>query len=333
MPSIVTHYLFSEEVKNSLPNNIQQKLTHSNNLYHIFAQSFDNLFYYNLLNLKSGKKIRNFGNTAQREKINEYFKNIILSLKELKMEQNQDALAYLYGSLTHYVLDSICHPFIIYQAGWIDNENPNYEYRGNHEKIEVSIDAIYWQEKNNRPLYKESLTNLLLPNINFSKDLMNLIGLTYNKTFQMENMGKIYETCVKQGNMIIKFFVTDHFGIKKILYKIFDAIFQKNFLKYQYLSFYQKKKQEEYLNRNHDEWCNPVNNKLRSIESFDDLYQKALKECLNLFYLTDQVLQNKLDLDTYLQFLGDKSYTTGLDWKEPSKMRFFKKNSHGSPQQ
>ena len=91
MPSIVTHYLFSEEVKNSLPNNFQQKLTHSNNLYHIFAQSFDNLFYYNLLNLKSGKKIRNFGNTAQREKINEYFKNIILSLKELKMEQNQDA--------------------------------------------------------------------------------------------------------------------------------------------------------------------------------------------------------------------------------------------------
>ena len=64
MPSIVTHYLFSEDVKNSLSNNIAQKLNQANDIYHIFAQSFDNLFYYNLLNFKSGKKVRKFGNTA-----------------------------------------------------------------------------------------------------------------------------------------------------------------------------------------------------------------------------------------------------------------------------
>lgn len=330
MPSIVTHYLFSEDVKNTLPNNIQQKLIQSNELYHIFAQSFDNLFYYNLLNWKRGKKIRKFGNTAQREKINDYFKNIILSIKELKMEQNADALAYLYGSLTHYILDSICHPFIIYQAGWIDEDNPNYEYRGNHEKIEVSIDAIYWQEKKKRPLYKDNLSNLLLPKLDFTKDLINLIGLTYKKTFQKEDMGKIYESSVKQGHFILKYFVTDHFGIKKCLYKVFDFIFQKNFLKYQYLSFYQRKLNNEYLNRNHEEWCNPVNNKIRSIESFDELYQKALKQCINIFHLTDKVLQNKLDLKTYLKLLEDKSYTTGLNWRETSKMRFFKKNNHES---
>lgn len=330
MPSIVTHYLFSEDVKNSLSNNIAQKLNQANNIYHIFAQSFDNLFYYNLLNFKSGKKVRKFGNTAQREHINDYFKNMILSIKELKMEQNPEALAYLYGSLTHYLLDSTCHPFIIFQAGWIDEENPNYEYRGNHEKIEVTIDAIYWQEKKKRPLYKESLSNLLLPHIKFSKDLINLIGLTYEKTFQKKDMGKIYETSLKQGHYIIKFFVTDHYGIKKTLYKIFDFIFQKNYIKYQNLSFYQKSLNKEYLNRTHNEWCNPVNNKLRSFESFDDLYQKALQQCIALFQLTEKVLQDELSLETYLEYLKDKSYTTGLDWHDSSKIRFFKKNNHES---
>ena len=57
MPSIVTHYLFSEQVLEKTTNKIKRQIEPNVNLYHIFAQSFDNLFYYNLLNLKKGKHI------------------------------------------------------------------------------------------------------------------------------------------------------------------------------------------------------------------------------------------------------------------------------------
>lgn len=68
MPSIVTHYLFSEDVLTKAPQELQNKILKSHKLYNIFAQSFDNLFYYNLLNFK-------------REKIFEILETMLKDLK------------------------------------------------------------------------------------------------------------------------------------------------------------------------------------------------------------------------------------------------------------
>lgn len=327
MPSIVTHYLFSDDVKNNTNEEIQKDIQKANQLYHIFAQSFDNLFYYNLLSFKRGKQIRKFGNTAQKIHVNKYFKNMLLAMKELKLEKNADALAYLYGSLTHYLLDSTCHPFIIYQAGWIDEENPNYEYRGNHELIEVNIDALYWGEKRKTKLYQESLANTLLSKTNFSNELKDLISLTCYNTFHLENMGNIFESSARTGHFIIKYCVTDHYGIKKACAKVFDTIMKKNKLMYQNLSFYIKNPNITFLNREHKKWVHPANCKIESQESFDDLYEKALKKALIIFNLTNKVLKNELDLEEYLKELGNNSYASGMDCRKKIKFRYFQNHS------
>lgn len=324
MPSIVTHYLFSEDVLNNAPQEIKKKLNSKLDTYHIFAQSFDNLFYYNLLTPKKGKEIRQFGNKAQRIKVQEYFKNIILEIKKKKLENNSEILAYLYGSLTHYILDSNCHPFIIFYAGWLDETNPNLKYRGNHEKIETNIDSILLHEKQKRQLYKTNMSNLLLPKISFSKTLKEVINNVCEITFNKKNIGDIYEKSTKQGHFILKYFVTDHHGLKKASYKIFDTIFYKNKIKYQNLSFYIKHPNIDYLNRKHELWCNPVNNNLKSNESFDDLYQKSLKEAENIFKITKKILENQINLQDYLNELGNKSYTTGLDCNQKENYQFFK---------
>lgn len=324
MPSIVTHYLFSEEVKNKSSKNIQENLNKAKEIYNIFAQSFDNFFYYNLLTPKKGKEIRKFGNLAQRENINLYFKNIILEIKKKKLQKNPEILAYLYGSLTHYILDSNCHPFVIFHAGWIDEEHPNYKYRGNHEKIEVNIDAILYQEKTGNPLFKAKLGNTLLPKIKFSPLLIDTLNHVFKNTWNQENLGKIYEKSTLQGHYILKYLVTDHHGMKKSSYKLFDLIFSKNKTKYQNLSFYIKNPKIEIMNRKHELWSNPVDNTLTSFESFDDLYQKAIKETLKIFDLTEKVLNETINLENYLQILGNKSYTTGLDWNKKEKFQYFK---------
>ena len=66
MPSIVTHYLFAKDVLKC--NYLQEKISIPH--YFIFAQSFDNLFYYKFLTPWKGKDIRNFGEDAQKEKVN-----------------------------------------------------------------------------------------------------------------------------------------------------------------------------------------------------------------------------------------------------------------------
>jgi hypothetical protein len=324
MPSIVTHHLFCEDIRLKTKKEIQEQLNASLNIYHIFAQSFDNLFYYNLLSFKKGKAIRQFGNLAQRKYSQTYFKNIILEIKDKKQEHNTEILAYLYGSLTHYILDSNCHPFIIYHAGWIDEENKNYQYRGNHEQIEVTIDAILYEEQRKSPLYLAKLGDTLLPKVKFSLPLKQIINNTFQKTFSKNNMGSIYETSTKQGHYILKYLVTDRYGIKKKSYKIFDTIFKKNKTKYQHLSFHIKNPDITVLNRKHNLWYNPVNNTIKSTESFDDLYNKALKEALLIFDLTDKVLKNKITLNDYLNVLKNKSYTTGLDCNLKEKYQYFK---------
>lgn len=326
MPSIVTHYLFSEDVYNQTEKTIQKNLKQAKQIYNICAQSFDNLFYYNFLSLKSGNTIRQLGLDAQREKCSDYFKNMILTIKECQAEDNPEALAYLYGSLTHYILDRNCHPFVIYYAGWIDKLNKqNKIYRGLHEKIEVGIDAIYWKEKRNINLYQDSLGNILLPKQLLSSQLKEILDQTYEKTFDISNMGSIYEQSINQGHTIIKYFITDHFGIKKLAYTLFDLIFYKNTRKYQNLSFYIKQIDTSILNRNHEEWCNPTDDNLKSTESFDDLYQKSIEEALKIFHLVHQVIHNNLDLNSFLNILEDRSYVTGLDWKENRTIQYFDK--------
>ena len=46
MPSIVTHHLFAKDVLESLPYSIKETVIQNIETYLIFAQSFDNLFYY-----------------------------------------------------------------------------------------------------------------------------------------------------------------------------------------------------------------------------------------------------------------------------------------------
>ncbi len=323
MPSIVTHHLFSDDVLTSVKKSIQEKINSELSTYHIFAQSFDNLFYYNLLTLKKGREIRSFGTTAQRINIQDYFKNILLTIKEKNLQDNPEVCAYLYGSLTHYLLDSTCHPFIIYNAGWCDDEAKTRKYRGNHEKIEVMIDRIYLKEKRNLNLHQAKLADLLLPKIKFSKELKEVMDITFDKTFHKKNMAKIYEKSANQGHYILKYFVTDHTGIKKFAYKIYDGIFKKG-TKYEYLSFYVKHMDKSVLNREKKTWCNPIDKKIQSNQSFDELYQEAKEKAVKIFNDTEKVLQNKMNIHDYLREIKNNSYATGLEWTRSDVPQFFK---------
>ncbi len=323
MPSIVTHHLFSDEVFTQTEKEIQNKLKEVLPLYHIFAQSFDNLFYYNLLLPKKGKNIRDFATIAQRTNIQDYFKNIILAIKEKKLTENKEVLAYLYGSITHYILDSTCHPFIIFHAGWDNPINKSNQYRGNHEKIEVMIDRIYIKEKRNIELSKANLADTLLPKIKFSKELQEVMNDTYDKTFHQKNMAEIYEKSTKQGHYILKWFVTDKSGIKKQLYKIYDKFSSKNTRMYQNLSFHVKEIDETVLNREHHQWCNPADNSMISKKSFDDLYKDATQKAKEIFHAINQTLQNQMDLYDCLRIIGNNSYATGLEWTRNDTMKYF----------
>lgn len=310
MPSIVTHHFFAKDVLNNLPNSIKNCILPSIKEYCIFAQSFDNFYYYYLLTPWKGSNIRTLGNIGQKEKTNLYFKNILYYIKNHNLENNSSVKAYLYGSLCHYILDKTCHPYIIYISG---NPANNKKYRGNHEKMETMIDAIIYEKKTNKKLSKASLENKLLPKIVFSNELIETMNYVFEKTFGYKNIGKIYNKSIYQGNFILKYLVKDRTGIKKYFYKIIDLLNTNSSRKYANLVLNVGKINYNYMNYNHEKWYYPANIKISKTDSFMDLYEKALEECTNIIKLTNDYFNNKIELSTLLKIIGNNSYITGLD--------------------
>ena len=86
--------------------------------------------------------------------------------------------------------------------------------------MEVNLDAYMLKKRENKALKEEQLANILLPKIKFSKELKSVMDNVYLQTFNVKNMGTIYEKSVQNGNFILKNFVTDKTGIKKKLYRL-----------------------------------------------------------------------------------------------------------------
>ena len=318
MPSIVTHHLFAKEVYENIPKHIKGKISYPH--YSIFAQSFDNLFYYKFLTPWQGKEIRRFGEAAQKEKVNTYFENIIKEITTNHLESKKEILAYLYGSICHYILDYHCHPFVIYYTGV---SSLNKKYRGLHEKMEVNLDAYMYKEKTKKDLYKEKLANTLLPKEKFSNTLIHTMDEVFKKTFQKENIGAIYEQSVQIGNFLLKYGVTDRTGLKKQLYKLKDLLSTSN-RKYQYLSFHVTKIIKEYTNESHETWNNPALKTITSNKSFKELYEESLKEAVEIIKAIDAYLKTKKDFQSLLEKIGNNSYVTGLDCEKPYTLKHFK---------
>ena len=319
MPSIVTHHYFAKEVLKNLPEKISKKIDLST--YLIFAQSFDNLFYYKFLTPWQGKKIRKLGHTAQKEKINAYFKNILTYIKSNHLEKNTEVLSYLYGSICHYVLDYHCHPFIIYLTG---RPEINLKYRGMHEQMEVNIDAYYYNQKTKKELKKENLADQLLPKIHFSKELKNTIDYTFFTTFNEQNMGNIFEKSFHTGNFLLKYFVTDSTGIKKQIYKIKDFVSPTSKRKYQYLSFHVSKINMDYLNLKKESWFYPADPSIQKNNSFAELYEASCKDAVEKILAIQKYLNDEISEKKVLQIIGDNSYETGLSEQLHKTSKYFK---------
>ena len=312
MPSIVTHHLFARDCLKGFESLVDK------DIYYVFAQSFDNLFYYHFFtSLKN--EVKKVGGIAQRTKTNDYFLNILNYIKEHNLRNDKEVIGYLFGSICHYALDSTCHPFVIYQSGTTDAD---YKYRGGHEKMEVMIDAIMYEKKIGKPLYKENLADTLLPKKKFKKDLEKTIDYAFKKTFGIDNMGLLYQESYHTGNFILKYFVTDKLGIKKPIYKIKD-LFGKGRM-YQYLSFHIVKLDKSFLNLEKEEWCYPTLKEKKKKSSFLELYDEAMNFAIQLFKGCLKYLNNEIKEDKLKILFKDLSYVTGLDWHLENKMQYFK---------
>lgn len=325
MPQLITHNIFGKEVYSKLDDEIKKTFENELDTYEMFCQSFDNLLYYLNINLKKAKKIRFLSKRGHKSNVRKYFINILINIKELKLENDEQALSYLYGSINHYVLDSTCHPFIFYKTGNYNKKKKKEtkKYMGLHGDMESNIDAFFYINKYKRSYHKVNVTKEFIPKIKFSNNLKLIMDKTFLETFNEKNIANCYFSSYKSSRFLYRLFINDRYGFKKFVFKIHDKIniFKAN--NFRFYTTYIKQPNLKYLNIEHKKWCYPSDKTLVSNESFIDLYNKAVNRSLKLITLAHDVINNIKHIKEFEREIGNFSYVRGLDCDNSKPMKYY----------
>ena len=321
MPATIVHSYFANDVYDILPKNIKERIVPER--LRMFGQSMDALMFYNLFSIFPGKNIRNFSRYFHRNKSQEFFINLINYIRDNNLAKDKDVSSFLVGLICHYELDTTLHPYVFYKTGHFKkNDKSTHKYNNIHIFMETFLDNDMVRRREGTNPYKFKLNKFCFDNRQFSNDLIKTIDYSFEKTFFVKNMGKIYSKSLKQMKNALLIFRRDPYGIKKFFYKLVDTFTFSSTFRFEAISYnYPLKDRHNFLNEDHRLWRNPCIYKSTSKESFLDLYLKALKASKVLVCASFDYINGKdIDLE---KIFTNKSYDTGLDCNDKKELKYF----------
>lgn len=323
MPSIITHHMFAKEVLKHLTKEELNKFNEETTIYQTFAQSHDYLFYYTF-NIKKAKSIKNLGHYAHRHNTQEYLLNIVKEIKNNNLENNHQVIAYLYGSITHYVLDTTCHPYIFYKTGvYRSKEKETKKYHGEHNRIEKDLDAIYYEKYTHKKYNTCNVSKEIIKKPLIGTELTTTINNVFEKTYKETNIAKYFKAGINHAKIIYTLFINDYFGIKKALYKLIDFITFKHFGYLAAYSTHIKKPNLDYLNLEKRTWNHPSNPNITYNYSFEELYNQSINKTITIIKEINKILYENKPIESLTKYIPDLDYSTGMIIKDKKEMRYF----------
>lgn len=143
MPANYAHYRFGMEMRKLMPGDIRRTADRFRRLYDVGLHGPDVFFYYNPL---YHTKIGELGSRLHKQSGGEFFSRVC---RGLRLEPSQAAEAYLYGLLTHYCLDSVCHPYIL---------EKDRQGLAVHAEIEAEFDRFLLEKDGKTPACAQDLS-------------------------------------------------------------------------------------------------------------------------------------------------------------------------------
>lgn len=320
MPSTITHSFFMKDVYDILPESISKSVDVNRSL--MFSQSTDSLMFYNLLSVCPGKSIRKLHHYSHSNNTGDFFINLLNYVRGNSID-DKDVYSFIVGFISHYVLDSTIHPYIIYKTGDFDKKNPStYKYNNVHHFMETFIDNDMVKRRLHINPYKYKFTKYCFDTRSFSNDLNRTIDNVFYSTYKVKDMSKIYYKSLKQEKVLLNLFRRDTYGIKKFFYKLIDTVTPRRTFRFEALSYhYPLEDKHNFLNTNNNVWRNPAIYDQTSTESFIDLYLKSIKKAKDLICASFEYLDGKdIELE---KIFPNISYYTGLECSEDRVLKYF----------
>ncbi len=139
MPTTYTHFAYGSEVFELLDKDLRHELRPYLDYYNVGVHGPDILFYYHAFRKNA---VNRCGSKIHHEQADIFFRHAFSIYLEQEDRGRLQAKAYLAGFMTHYILDSTCHPYI----------NKRIRETGiSHTEIETDLDSLVMRRAGLRP--------------------------------------------------------------------------------------------------------------------------------------------------------------------------------------
>jgi len=249
MPTTYTHYAFGQEVKNLLPVSLQGLIEPFEDYYNIGVHGPDILFYYRSFGKNS---INQLGVKIHKEPMKIFLEHAFDSFSG--QQQKKAAFAYLAGFMTHFILDSTCHPYIrrrIRETGVC------------HAEIERDWDSVMMQRDHLNPI-----KYLVARHIHIKPGISSVIAPFYDMTPDR------ISASLRYMKLVLNHLFRSSFGVTSRMASVTNSLVLR---RYNYQHYFVKRD------------INPKN--IDTIHHLDQLYGQCQEVCAGLITKMYQALQ------------------------------------------
>lgn len=306
MPRAITHYLFAMDCFNNLDKNTQNIIKENMSIYTFGSQGSNFFNYYNNLSFISKKNISALSTLIHNNNTTVFFENMVMychnknTLKYVFDNINfyNICVTYVYGFLSHYVLDTYAHPYIYSLQQSLKNKYKHKRSIALYKSIETHLDTlILFKFKNLKPYEFKDYLNMSLnkEELLIICDLYNyLLNFVYDKKISHDDIKKSYYTF---KNVERKINSSPNL-ISRIYLNIKSATVKNSFIDNEIYSDYTHCV-NDLFNEAHNIWIDPFTDKKYNY-SFLDIYSNSLNIFLELSKELNLYFNNESTINSLL---------------------------------
>lgn len=310
MPNIITHKIFAEEVyKKTNKKDIKDLIEKHFQIYYIGSNGPDFLFFYHALPWEAYKShyLNEIGSRLHTEGINAFYESAVNSVqKEKDPYTKENELAYLMGHLCHWSLDMMTHPYIFHRTG-----NCKGLSAGLHHRFESVMDALMLRKYHDVDIEDYRSYEICA----FDEEMLKAIARIYVPAVQhaFATDIKVYdlrEALTSWGNIQKLLYDPKHTKVK--LLKGIEKVIQKPWLISGNVVPKRIEETFDILNEKKTTWLHPCDDTRSSNESFQELFQRAVSQAVQLLEKVYGCVEYGADVNGLLQLLDDRAYDSGM---------------------
>lgn len=322
MPAHVTHRLFAEDSLRAAFGAEGDRIFREFGPFLTFGAQGPDFFYHNQRTKPSGLP---FGKMLHRGR----YGTMVRALVERSDEGvHSPEGAFTLGFVTHAVLDRRTHPFIIYFSGWVEPRDPSTDrYYLCHAFFERIIDTAMLERRRGLEIGSYDFLRLVQCGREMPDRLAGLVAGALCDTFPKLRSDTLL-TLTKVRNAYrdtIGFYGYTNPPDRRTRELARELDLSDGARRRRRLALfhpYALPDGIDFLNDAHREWVHPSFRELRSTESFEELYDRAVEEAVPVLRVAAEALSGAASAEAVEEAVGNRNLNDGRSTGVPAPSRY-----------